>query len=705
MKNIIRVFRADNRRLSKNVVAIVMIIGLIVIPSLYAWFNILSNWDPYGSSATSNMSIAVCSTDKGDDIAGININVGDKVISALEANKVINWIFLDGDDQALEGVKSGDYYAAILIPEDFTEDLLSFLTGSTKDPSIIYVENSKKNAIATKITSKVKKTVAQEINSSFVETLTEALTASGDALFKDGGIGSSLVSNLTDKLNELDQNLALYVSVLDAFSSLTDSASGLTEAADALIPGLSGTLESGRDTIDIMSGSLSSASSTTSAISGMVGSSIDAVSADLDLIISQISSMSLVVDMSGFEENYKTVEKKVDKVLELAGDFVDEDNEIYQNALAAQQTLKDAAAALKSDKDATTTELEALKSDLSAKVEACKSALAEVKNTFVNDVASTTSNAVNQMASSLSQVQSLLSSVDASFGDVSSALSSYRETLNTGTASLSDTRDYVSALRTELKKITDGLTDLTQNETLQKLLTIWSADPETLAAFVASPVSLEEEKLFEIENYGSAMAPFYTVLALWVGALILSAIFRVKVKKEASLDGVRTWEKFFGRYLTFFLVGQLQSLLVITGDLFFAQIQCLHPGLLYLAGSVISFSFTILIYALTVAFGNIGQAAAVIIMVIQVAGAGGTFPIEVLPTAYQAVYKFLPFVYSMDAMRGCIGGLYGNDYLRDMGILLLYALASIIIVVIFGRPFKKIQGAIEKSKEATGFMV
>ena len=161
MIKIFRVFLSDMRRMRSNVVAIVIVMGLSIIPALYAWFNIMSNWNPYGESATSQMKIGVCSEDTGVTIGSLELNIGDKMIDGLKENTTIGWVFDDSKEKTLEGVRSGEYYAALIVPKDFTEKMISFLGGDPVNPAIDYYENSKKNAIATKITSKAK-TAVQE---------------------------------------------------------------------------------------------------------------------------------------------------------------------------------------------------------------------------------------------------------------------------------------------------------------------------------------------------------------------------------------------------------------------------------------------------------------------------------------------------------------------------------------------------------------
>ena len=141
MKNILRIFLADFKRVKTNVVAVVIVIGLSILPCLYAWFNILSNWSPYGPDATSNIKVAVASDDAGLTIDDISFNMGENVIDGLKSNTSIGWVFTDTTDEAIDGVYSGDYYAALIMPVDFTENMVSFLTGEMEHPKLTYYTN------------------------------------------------------------------------------------------------------------------------------------------------------------------------------------------------------------------------------------------------------------------------------------------------------------------------------------------------------------------------------------------------------------------------------------------------------------------------------------------------------------------------------------------------------------------------------------
>lgn len=584
MKNIFTIFLTDFKRIKTNVVAVVIILGLIIVPALYAWFNILSNWDPYGEESTSKIKVAIASDDEGAQIEGIYFNMGDEVVSALESNNSIGWVFTDTTEAAIEGVYSGDYYAALVIPSEFTGDLISFLSEDVKHPEITYYENEKKNAIAPKITSKAKTTVQQQVNATLVSTLSQVMTKA---------VGTVMD---TDEMATL----------------------GITEA----------------DTI-------------------------------VDVIIKQLRSAINQVD---------TFEALVDSFI-LVVDSLNETADAAENAETIDNTVGWG-----------------------------QSTLSGVQGSLNTGIVGQTSIA-RSLSASLASIQSLLTLVSETYEDAKGDLEAFNNSLQTMGINLHETKSLMTDMKTNLEETVEELEALQEDESYQMLMEIMTADPEAVGDFMASPVEIETNRIFPVENYGSAMASFYTVLAIWVESLFLVAIIHVGVHPIDGLKNVRAEHKYVGRYITFFLVGQVNAILTVLGNLYFCSIQCVEPLKLWFAGATASLVFTLLIYSLTFAFGNIGEAAAVIIMVIQVAGAGGTFPKEVLPDIFQKIYSLLPFPYAMDAMKEAVGGLYGSYYWECIGHLLLYIPVSVIIGLVLGKPFEKMNDLIEENKEGSGLML
>lgn len=196
MRNIWNIFRADWKRLTASVVAVVVMLGLCLVPCLYAWFNILSNWDPYGTASTSRIKVAVASEDEGCEALGLHLNIGELVLQGLESNDQMGWVFVDDAQTALDGVNAGDYYAALIVPSEFTGDFVSILEGDLRHPEIQYYENEKKNAIAPKITGKAKTAVQEQINTTILEKVADALTTAGSVFRAMGLDGQDIADGL-----------------------------------------------------------------------------------------------------------------------------------------------------------------------------------------------------------------------------------------------------------------------------------------------------------------------------------------------------------------------------------------------------------------------------------------------------------------------------------------------------------------------------
>ena len=704
MITIFRVFLSDVKRLRSNVVAIVIIMGLSIIPALYAWFNIMSNWDPYGTSATSQMKVAVCSQDSGVEIGSLSLNVGDEVITGLKENTTIGWVFTASKDEALEGVNSGDYYAALIVPESFTTDFISFLGGDPKNPTIAYYENSKKNAIATKITGKAKTAVQEQVNQKVISTLTEVLTESGKILAENDENGVDIVASTADQLDELDSSLQTYVNILNTFSLVTASASDLAESAQSLLINTQGIFDSSQDSVSNMQSSVLSGAQTADTVSSLIGISLDSVEQDLTRLSDQMDTLTVGDSFDSIRNQVDTAKTMSKSTISVLKDIFGETDQYVSAVDKSFKQLNTDLTAFKKDANVTAQSLKHLKRTIKADIKDCKNSIRKIRNTYQYQVQPDVSRSVLRMEQALIQTGKMLNNIESSFGTIDRALESYQTTLDSGTDDITATKDYIVSLQSDIRKLSKSLRALSGDEQYNEMMDLLKNDPTLMASFMASPVSMETKAVYPIETYGSAMAPFYTVLAIWVGALILVALIHVKVAPVENLK-VRPWQAYFGRYITFFLIGQAQTAITVLGDLFYVDIQCPHPFLFWLASAASSFVFTLLIYSLTVAMGNVGEAVAVIVMVIQVAGAGGTFPIEVLPEVYQMIYKFLPFTYCMNALRECVGGLYKNDYWMDLRALGIYILISLFIGLVVAVPLRRLNKVIERSKEKSKVML
>lgn len=733
MENIIQIFKDDVRGLGKNFLALVIALGLCVIPSLYAWFNIYSNWDPYAN--TGNVAIAVASDDTGytrND--GSYVNMGDAVIEQLEENDKLGWTFPSTTQEAIDGVYSGEYYAALILEPDFSQSMYDCLANGMEHPRILYYENEKKNAIAVKITDSGTSSLQQSINQEFTEVVVTTLAENLDEIA--GNDEGSLFHQTLDQLNTVNDNLLSYNALLTSFMDCNTSLSETVLDMKTVVSKLSSTMNSLNSTARTAKNEAKAASdklkagvdvasdAANTAIGVKLNKMAVAVTTANNAIniaqneLSKGESPTIIADnLNSTATNMATVSSTA---LDIANDleqFKGNGNdaviESVQNRLkamsASASVAKEAAskAANTSKKVETTAGIiaDANRQIISAGVDQAVAQIPALNQEIYGDLSAKVKQAAGSVSSSIDKTVEALptgQSVDVSgMGDVLDGISA---SLLAGNDALAGSQTVLTKATNKLSNIIAQLESVSDGEEYQKLMEIMENEPSLYGEFLSQPVSVVTEPVYETENYGSAVTPFYTTLALWVGAIILVSLMKVKVVPKGSYKDAKDYELFFGRYILFFLLGQLQSLICVYGDLNLLGVQCHEPGKLYLIAAVTSFTFTLMIYTLTISFGDIGKAFAVVIMVIQIAGSSGTYPIELLPDIFQAIYRYFPFPYAINAMRETISGMYENDYSVYMAELLIFAAASLVVGLVIRKPFMKVNHFIEERMEDTKLM-
>ncbi|MBQ3369932.1 MAG: YhgE/Pip domain-containing protein [Mogibacterium sp.] len=714
MKNILRIVRHDLKKITGSVVAIITIMGLCLVPCCYAWFNILSNWAPYEAEATGRISVAVANMDKGASAAGITINVGEKIEEALEANDSIGWVFTESDEEAIEGVHSGDYYAALVIPEDFSNGVLSFVNGKLENPKLKYYENEKKNAVAPKITGKAKTAVQEEVNAAFVETLARYVSDAASVAEASGIDPQQMLADLADRIDDISGDLTSCIALADSAAGLTDASGNLIKVSDEFIG-------STHDVFKANDKLLADAEKELAKIK-------KADTKELNAAIQDIK------DTAASLKTFKTVGVELLSASDLAYDTflkVNRDNWVTRvNKLKSQ--ADDQAKYLKK-KDFTAlsekfTELSSTLSDISKGLEQLEEGMDyserepiikkiredtdkaikltdEILGQIRTDIDENLETALVNARSSLSGFRKTMSGADKGLSSLSNLLGSFDGALSRLKASIGQTSSSLEALQDGSGSLSELLMEASGNDLLEELNNLMANDQAAVAEYLANPVQMDKKVFWPIESYGSAMAPFYTVLAQWVGALLTAVLIKVRLRKKREFGDLRLHEWYFGRLGLYLLVGIAQALVVSAGDLLYVRIQCLSPLRFVLVACINSIVFMMINYALVFALDNIGLGASVIILVLQVAGSGGTYPVEVLPGIFRTLFPFMPFRYAMDAMRECIGGMYGNTYWKCLGILLLFAVGSVAFGLLLYKPAKKINEAIAVSKAKSEIML
>ena len=723
MRTALRIFWRDLRRILRNPIAVVVTIGVCIIPSLYAWFNIAANWNPYAN--TSGMSVAVVSNDQGADLGGDlgYVNAGDMVLDRLADNDQLRWVVTNQDD-ALDGVDSGTYYAAIVIPDDFTSDLGSVLTGTLSQPDIDYYVNEKINPIAPKVTDTGASTIETQINETFVKTVTGVIVdklkgASGVAV----GDASSTTTNVVTRIHDVESSL-------DDLSADIDGANATIESARTSIAGAEDTLEqlegevakandSLADATDILFTARRDSISLSSDISSSLASAttlITGVSADANAAIGRIAG------------RVGEVQGTVNGALETAQGIVDENNQLVSDLRTLEPYIPDER---KDEFEAVIATLQGQVEKEQETIDALTTASSDVSNTAntvsgasssVNDAISTGAKSVTTLQSGFStttlpQLYAALDSFSDASGNLKSVLAGLSPTLTEteavleqldGTLSQAEgatslTKDSLAGIEETLDQTATDISAIQSSTVMRKVSDLLDLDSDGIASFMANPVTLEDVAIYPVDNYGSGVAPFYTDLALWVGGFVLVAIYKVEVDDE-GIGEFEPWQSYFGRWLLFMLLGILQALICCVGDLVLG-IQCLDPRAFVFAGIVESFVYVNIIYAFSIAFKHIGKALCVLLVILQIPGSSGTYPIEMMPSFFQAIHPWLPFTYGINAMREAIAGYYGDYYVHNLLMLLLFVVPALLIGVGWRRHLLNINVLFDKRLAQTDLMI
>lgn len=736
MRNIIAIFKRDLSRIRGSVVALIVAVGLVIVPTLYAWFNIAGSWDPYGN--TGNLKVAVANSDNGymSDLIPVRVNIGDTVVSALRENDQLDWRFVSESD-AVEGVRSGEYYAAVVIPENFSSRMMTVFSSDAEHAEIVYYENQKANAIAPRVTDKAASTVRQQIDETFAKTISDVGLATTSSLleFMDGdqiaayagnlsGTLAGAITTLRDASGSVDEFAGLLQSstgLLDSTSDLLASAGAANEDAEALVgdakTGLSGMHDALDAAVAAINQSLKDSAGDYDAAAKAIDEAFGAADAHVSLTVTQLRDASADVakrasDMRDVQDNILAVERDVEgsnlpeklkaelvQKIDIVANTVG--NVANQQELLAKH-LSDAAASLETGA-----------ADARAKAQAVKDGIAEAKGS-IGGVKDSYNATLRQQISDLSDAvadvarrgSDMADDLGATVTDLSHAASALSDDLAGAHAVLADaSADLVSAAD-DLQRLKEGLDTAVTSGDLDRVRELIGSDPAALADALAAPVALDRQAVYHIKNYGSAMAPFYTTLSIWVAGIVLAAMLKANVDEAdvKALGNPRLHELYLGRYAFFALLAFAQATLVCAGDLLFFGIQCEHPFQFMLVGWLAGFVFSNMIYTLTVSFGDIGKAIAVVLLVMQVAGSGGTFPIEMTADFFQAVYPFLPFTHAINAMHAAMAGAYGMEFWIELGTLALYLIPSLALGLVFRRPVIRANRWIIEKLEETKLM-
>lgn len=724
MNKMWHIFAGDVRRAFGNVVSVICVIGLVAIPSLFAWFNIAASWDPFGN--LKNLKFAVANVDEGykSDLIPLKVTVGGDVVDALRANSQLDWTITSKED-ALDGTKSGKYYAAIVIPKDFSKHMMTFFSDGGEHAKLDYYRNEKLSALAPNLTGEGADEVAAQVNQTFVTTLTSAALNIATSLADMASTpeASRMLSSFTANVGEFATQLKDTGSLLGTYRSLTDSAQSLLNGADALLKQSGKSMDEVGSTVknadtgaDDMTAALNSASDT---LESALKASVDgfaAVGDDLDKLVG--SANTSVTDAASALRNRATAMDDIKQPLisirddlqalrdkaPLLGLVLDPQIASLQRSIdrigAVQNALNDAAAKLEQGQTDTQQTLQ----QIDGLIGQAKDSLGGVQSDFstalrpqVDQLSRDVTDTLKVLDDGTAQLHGALDDLGTATKSAGDGLKQLRSTLGAMSSQLNDAGDTLANFQSSLSSAL-GSGDLSQ---VRDLL---GGDAEGLASALAAPVQLKRKALFPVANFGSTMAPYYTFVPLWTASLLIAMTLNTSMSRRRRLElgDPRPHQLFLGHFGIFALISLIQSTVSCAGSLLFLRVQAVHPLLFMLSGWISGLLFVLFAYTLVVSFANVGKAIGMLLLVFQVSGSAGSYPTEVLPGFMQWLNPLLPITHSINAMRAAIAGIYDNDFWREIGVLLLFVPPLLLLGLLLRKPLvgfnRWIDGQLEKTK-------
>ena len=692
MKNIIEIFRNDIKEVFRKTNTWIIIVGLIFLPSMYAWPNILSSWDPYGH--TNNIKVAVTSEDAGATVDGKELNLGNSLVEGLKSNKNLDWQFVSNKEEAENGVRIGDYYASIVVPKNFSQDMTSVSRTEPKRATIEYTVNEKINAISPKITNSGASAIANNISKNFVET------ANGIIFERLHEAGVKFEENLPsiekakEEIFKLNDNFSTYESTLSELIGKVEYGYNILNNVQNTLPEIDRVA-----TNSIM-------------IADKAGITINNIQGFNERLLPIINNHLNVVEEVSKEANViaKELQQKPDKTEEIKARQKALDNRLqasterlqlvknifeYFNKLSSERLFNNQLERVTTLSNDITT-IKEVNNNIYNKMDHYDEIADTVKEEFVNK-----SSRVNEVSSNMNSklnvevaplISQVLSKAEINIDKVSGIIAGAQGELPAVERKLSETevkissaygkllslQAHIPSAKSKIQRLTDEIKKADSGIDKNQLFNLLKVDYKQQAEFFANPVKLQENKLYHIENYGSAMTPFYTVLSIWVGSLLMSSLLTTKVEDEENK--YKPYQKYFGRGLLFVIISLFQTLIITLGDMYVLGTQATSPFRFVIFALLISLLFSSIIYTIVCILGNVGKAVCIVLLVLQLGSSGGTFPIQMTSEFFQALYPKVPFTYSIGLLREAVGGVYIPAVERDIKILFIY----LIIVLVGG---------------------
>lgn len=713
-----KIYKMDIRSIFTNWVAAVLIGGLTLLPSLYAWFNIEASWDPY--SQTDQLPVGIVNEDAGAVVRDKDIHIGDDIVKELKKNDDMDWHFDDRKD-AMDKVEYGDYFAVIVIPDNFSQKLGTVIEDQPEKAKIEYYVNEKINAIAPKITEKGAGGVVDTVTSNFISTV------NGTIFEKFNELGLEIEKDLPDikrfeeYVFQMEEKLPEIHSLLSSSLSDAENAQKMIDKAQALVPDAKRATGNGLQTINETMKFINEAENRLNAMEPQIQENLEKVqnmAVKVNDFISSVQSSDLNLDqgkeignqineqIAGSLQNIETIETALKQLQESNKEQGTSQNQeqinqaLEQIALLKQelQTIQENGQKI----NAFLSDKQKEADDLITRLQENSAVTAGRIDAFVKEYNENIRPAIKQEVASaketLSNARNILTEIQSAMPEIEKILANTEGNLGEGEKTLKHIIGEFPYISEKINQLADRIRDIKGETDINEIIELLQNDPEAEKGFFEEPVQLNKNSLFPIQNYGTGMTPFYTVLAIWVGALLLISLLATDVHHPEEFTGKQIY---FGKLLTFLSIGFAQTLVVTIGNILILGVDAAEPVWFILFGLISSLVFILIVYTLVSVFGDVGKAMAIVLLVLQIAGAGGTYPTALLPEFFQTIHPFLPFSYAIDLMREAVGGIVWERVYRDLLVLTLFGFIALLIGTFLKEPLsRKTKALMKKSKES-----
>ncbi len=624
------IFRNDLKTVKNSPVVFIVLLAIILIPSLYALLNIQATWDPY--ALTSNIKVAVANGDSGYNYNGTQYNIGNSLVEELKNNDKFDWQFVD-EQTARQGVKKGDYYAALIIPDNFSLQIFSIDTSNPQSAEIEYLVNDKLNAIVPRMTNAGADTIQTQINNEVVKTI------DGIIFGKLSDVGELVKENKAQILktksmvNELNGKLTDLDATLTEANSIMGTINGIWPQFSEKLP----QIQSQANYVTLKYDSL-----------------YNYITTDPSKALATVQEMEIQVN------NTITSMKYLDALLTTLYDVTGDEN------------LKPIIAQLE---------------DYMLKANKVLGILHEIETAI--KTGGNPSSKLGELKTSIDQMDSAINLLANNRDNINHAIGEASSKLGVANSKWPEVKTAISNAAFKLNSFDEA--------DLNRIIAFSDMDQTGVKSYFESPVELNKTKVYPVENYGSALAPFYISLSLWIGCIIAVAMITMRIKKGKKYSAETVY---LGRMGLFLIISIAQALVVAGGSLVLG-IQISSIPLFVMTTLYVGLCSMVIVYSLTSAFGNAGKALAIIILVFQITATGGTFPVEILPSFFQAINPYLPLTYAIAALREVVAGVLWGNFWYYIGILAIFpGVAFGLTLLIKERMDKRAQWAEKKLKDS-----